>query len=100
MKNFKNRIDGLASSLTNNLRAANSLYPTSMHEYEIRRDYQNIAIANCEQLIKELQRIVEKFDVDVNQYSKYSKAIDREIGLIKSWRQHDNRFKLYFKNQG
>jgi hypothetical protein len=97
MQNAKDRIDQIASLLTNNVRAANSIYPTSMHEYEQRRDYQNNAIANCEQLIKELQRVVELFDVDVNTYSRYIKAIDREIGLIKKWRQRDNKIKSYLQ---
>lgn len=95
MHNFKTRIDQLASMLTSNVRAANSLYPTSMHEYEQRRDYQNSAIANCEQIVKELQQVVEIFEVDVNLYSRYIKAIDREIGLIKKWRQRDNKIKSY-----
>lgn len=93
MYNYKTRIDQLASLMTNNIRAANSIYPTMLHEYEKRRDYQNTAIVNCEQLLKELQRIVEIFEVDVNLYSRYVKAIDREIGLIKKWRQRDNRIK-------
>lgn len=97
MTNFKNRIDLLASQLTNNIRAANSTYPTSMLEYELRRNYQNSAIVNCEQIIKELQRIVEIFNVDVNTYGRYVKAIDREIGLIKKWRQRDNRIKSYLQ---
>lgn len=97
MTNFKNRIDHLASQLTNNIRAANSTYPTSMQEYEQRRSYQNSAIVNCEQIIKELQRIVEIFNVDVNTYGRYVKAIDREIGLIKKWRQRDNRIKSYLQ---
>ena len=93
MTNFKNRIDQLASQLTSNVRAANSTYPTSMREYEQRRDYQNNAIINCEQILKELQRIVEIFEVDVNTYGRYVNAIDREIGLIKKWRQRDNKIK-------
>lgn len=97
MINFKNRIDQLASQLTSNVRAANSTYPTSMHEYERRRDYQNSAIINCEQILKELQRIVEIFEVDVNTYGRYVNAIDREIGLIKKWRQHDNKIKAYLQ---
>lgn len=97
MQNYKNRIDQLASLLTNNVRAANSIYPTSMREYEQRRDYQNNAIVNCEQLIKELQRVVEIFEVDVNIYGRYVKAIDREIGLIKRWRQRDNKIKSYLQ---
>ena len=95
MTNFKNRINQLASQLTSNIRAANSIYPTSMHEYEERRDYQNKAIINCEQIIKELQRIVEIFEVDINVYGRYVKAIDREIGLIKKWRQRDRKIKSY-----
>jgi hypothetical protein len=97
MQNAKNRIDQIASLLTSNVRSANTLYPTSMHEYEQRRDYQNNAIANCEQLIKELQRVVEIFEVDINVYGKYIKAIDREIGLIKKWRQRDNKIKSYLQ---
>jgi Ser-tRNA(Ala) deacylase AlaX len=97
MHNSKNRIDQTASLLTSNVRAANTLYPTSMHEYEQRRDYQNNAIANCEQLIKELQRVVEIFEVDINIYNKHVKAIDREIGLIKKWRQRDNKIKSYLQ---
>lgn len=85
MLNYKNRIDQLASMLT------------TLHEYEKRRDYQNTAIVNCEQLLKELQRIVEIFEVDVNLYSRYVKAIDREIGLIKKWRQRDNRIRSQLK---
>ena len=36
MQNFKTRIDQIASLLTNNVRAANSIYPTTLHEYEKR----------------------------------------------------------------
>jgi len=97
MQNSKNRIDQIASRLTSNVRASNTLYPISLHEYERRRDYQNDAIANCEQLIKELQRVVEIFEVDINVYEKYIKAIDREIGLIKKWRQRDNKIKSYLQ---
>lgn len=97
MSNFKTRIDQLASQMTNNIRAANSTYPTSMSEYEQRRSYQNNAIVNCEQIIKELQRVVEIFEVDINTYGRYVKAIDREIGLIKKWRQRDNKIKSYLQ---
>lgn len=66
MQNFKSRVDQLASQLTSNVQAANYLYPTSMAEYERRREYQNNAIVNYEQLIKELQRVVEIFEVDTS----------------------------------
>lgn len=77
MNNFKNRIDQLAALMTNNIRVANSLYPTTLHKYERRRDYQNSAIVCCEQLIHELQRVVEIFEVDINLYARYISAINR-----------------------
>ena len=95
MQKFKDRIDKFAASVTGNVRAANTIYPTTLHEYEQRRDYQNAAIVGCEQLINELQRVVEVFEVDVNVYGRYIQAIDREIGLIKKWRQRDNKIKSY-----
>ena len=100
MQNFKNRVDQLAALITNNVRAANTIYPTNLHECEMRRDYQNTAIVNCEQLLKELQRIAEIFEVDLNLYSPYVKAIDREIGLIKKWRQRDKKMESYFRCKG
>lgn len=95
--NSKNRIDELTSLIIFNVRAANSIYPTSLSEYEQRRNYQNIAIANCEQLISELQQVVEIFEVNINIYGKYIQTIDREIGLIKNWRQRDNKIKTYLQ---
>lgn len=100
MSGFKKRIDELASMLTGNLRAANTIYPTSMYEYEQRRGYQNNAIVNCEQILKELQQVVEIFEIDLNIYDRYVKAIDREIGLIKKWRQRDNAIKTRLMKKG
>ena len=97
MRLEREKIDQLGYLLTNNLRGANSIYPTSMHEYEQRRDYQNFGIVNCEQLIKELQRIVELFNVDINVYERCIKAIEQEIVLIKKWRQRDNKIKSYLQ---
>lgn len=93
--NCKTLIDKAASALTSNLVAAKSIYPTSMEEYNQRRAYQNSAIANCAQLLAELQRTVDIFEVDVNVYELHIKAIDQEIDLIKKWRQKDNKIKSY-----
>ena len=95
MQNFKVRIDHLASKLTNDVFSANSIYPKTMTEYEKRRSHQTNAIVDCELLIKELQRVVTIFEVDINGCESYIHAIDREIGLIKKWRQSDNKIKAY-----
>lgn len=54
MRSFKSKVNQCASLITSNVRAANTIYPRTMHEYETRRDYQNAAIVNCEQLIKRI----------------------------------------------
>lgn len=97
MHNSKMRIDQLCAQLTSNIRAANTIYPTTQAEYDKRREFQNAAIINCEQIIKELQHIVDIFEVDVNKYGRYIQAINREIGLIKRWRQRDNQIKVYLQ---
>lgn len=93
MAEYKKRLGELAAQMTNNLRAANSIYPKSPEEMEQRRAYQNTAIANCEQILGELQTIAEVFEVDLNTFGDSIGAIDREIGLIKKWRQGDNRLR-------
>lgn len=93
MRKSKDLVTQETMLIATNLRGANSIYPTTLHECEVRRDYQNYALAHCEILMQELQRIVETFDVDLNVYRRYVNAIDREIGLIKKWRQRDNKIK-------
>lgn len=97
MQNAKDRIDQAAALLTSHLRAAYSIYPTSMAEYEQRRSFQNLGIVDCEQLKKELQDVVRKFEVDVNIFKRHINAINREIDLIKKWRQRDNKIKSYLQ---
>ncbi len=95
--NARKRLDTLGATLTSYVRAANTIYPTNMEEYNERRSNQNLAINTCEQIIKEIQHIVEVFDVDLNVYDRYVKALYREIELLKKWRQRDNRLKSYFE---
>lgn len=97
MATYKTRVESIASQLTNNVRGANAIHPVTMREYEQRRDYQNYALVNCVELKKELGRIVDIFEVNVNCYGRYIKAIDREIDLIKRWRQKDNKIKSYLE---
>lgn len=92
----KQKVLNLIDSICMDIRSANSLYPTSLHEYHLRREYQDKAIMKCECLIVKLQQIVDFFDVDVNCYKHYVEYIDREIELVKKWRQRDNKLRKRF----
>lgn len=93
LSGHKNRFDFLSAQVVGYTRAANAIFPRSLSECDLRREYQDRALVACEQLIGEMQQIVEVFDVDLNCYKQYVDVIDREIGLIKSWRQSDNRLR-------
>ena len=86
----KQKINNLASILESNVRGANTIYPTTLEECVKRRDYQNSAIVNCEQLYSELQYITTMFEVDINGFRQYVEGIDRQITLIKAWKTSDN----------
>ena len=96
LQNSKSSIDMTSRLLTKPLVAAQRIYPTSMAELEQRRAFLNNAIGNCNQLIFDIQEAVTRFDVDINKFDSYQHVIDREIDLIKKWRQKDNSFKSHF----
>lgn len=97
LQDCKTQLNRTAALLTANLVAAKSIYPTAINEYNQRREYQNNAIANANQLLTILQRTIDIFEVDVNAYEPYVKDINREIELIKTWRQKDNKIKTHLK---
>lgn len=80
-----------AHSLVNNLVAANTIYPTSVREFEERRRYQTLAKANVHQIYQDLQLIIEVMGGSVEKYSTLSDMLDREAGLIENWRKSDGR---------
>jgi len=96
LQDCKTQLNRTAALLTANLVAAKSIYPTALHECDQRREYQNNAIGNASQLLTILQRTVDIFNVDVNAYEPYVKDINREIELIKKWRQRDNKIRTHF----
>ena len=108
LKNHKQNIDELTARVSAYVRAANTIYsPKTQKEYELRRAYQTDAISLCEDIIGELQAIVvyfkaverdlPGFHININANREPVKAVDREIELIKNWRQGDNRFRKFFR---
>lgn len=88
---MRNNILNLCYLMIMNITAANSIYPTNESEYYDRRNYQNHAIGNCEQLLQEMQYIISIILVDANKFMPYTKMIAKEIQLLKGWRKSDNR---------
>lgn len=70
---------------------ANSIFPVYLHEYEQRRELQNVAIGLCFDILQEFQYILDALDIDINGYAEYVGLIGEEIRLLRAWRQADNK---------
>lgn len=84
---FRDEMMDTMKKLIDNIVAANTIYPIDEAELSTRRAYQTAAIANCEQLLQELQYIMEVLPIDVNKLLRYVDMIQKEIGLLKGWRK-------------
>lgn len=79
----------LGHKLMRNIIEANSIYPKYETEYELRRTYQDKAIGKCYDIMNEMQYISKVFKTDINRYVGLLKSLDREIKLLKAWRNSD-----------
>lgn len=81
----------LLHDLISNITSANSIYAVHEFEFDLRREYQDKAIINCYQLCKELQYIAESFNTDLNMVVRLLDTVEKEVDLLKGWRQSDNK---------
>lgn len=85
-------------ALIDNITAANTIYPQSMHEYEMRRDYQNKAIITVEQIIQLLQFMLSTLPVSADKFKPVTELLMKEGALLRGWRKADNKLKEKFEN--
>lgn len=88
---MRNNILNILHSIIMNITQANTIYPVFESEFFERRNFQNRAIGNCEQLLQEMQYIISVIPTDINKYLQYTRMIEKEIALLKGWRKSDNR---------
>jgi len=118
LNEFRRNIMQILRNLMMNITAGNSIYPSSMEdpktpnapklpehyiqrvqydELADRRRYQTSAIANCQQLIQELQYFTdvfsmkfETFKISVDKILPFIDKLQFEIRLLKGWRKSTN----------
>ncbi len=81
----------LMKSLIENITSANSIHPTTLAEYDLRREFEDKAICNCEVLLQEFQYVIRIIPIDIEKFKPYVESIDYEVTLLKGWRKSDNR---------
>lgn len=89
----RNRLAYFAEQLHSNIVVAYSIYPTNMTEFDERRLYQDKAIANCFQLLQELQYLMRILPIDANKLMHFTDLVKQETALLKGWRKSDNKIK-------
>ena len=88
---MRNNIMNILHNMIMNITQANTIYPVCESEFYDRRNFQNHAIGNCEQLLQEMQYIISIIPVDAQKYMRYVDTIEKEIALLKGWRKSDNK---------
>ena len=89
----------IISDLWSNITHANSIYSTTLEEANTRRLYQDEAIANCYDLLHQMQNAANIISFNLNQLSPILDDIDKEISLLKGWRQSDNKIRKKLQNE-
>ena len=82
----------ILQELMENIIRANSIYVSKGNrtEYELRRAYQDKAIGCCFALFQELQFMKSVFNTDSNRFETILESIDKEVDLLRGWRQSNN----------
>lgn len=81
----------ILQDMMDEITSANSIYATKIFEYDERRNHQNEAIACCYKLFQEIQYIISIFSSDLNKLIPILDMIEKEVDLLKGWRQSDNK---------
>lgn len=81
----------ILNELVYHITFANSIYAVKDFEFDLRRKDQDAAISCCYCLYQELQYIRQTFCIDLNKWQSIFDMIDKEVDLLKDWRQSDNK---------
>lgn len=77
--------------LFQNITEANTIYPISMQEWEERRKYQTKSIANAQNLLLTMTRVINNLPVNANKMTRFVDMITTEIKLLRGWRKSGNK---------
>ena len=97
INDFRDNILSILRRMSSNIHQGNSIYPTCMSEWELRRKYQDEAVGDVSDLLAEMQYVIDIVPVDAKKYMPIVELIKREIALLKGWRKSDNKLKKKFE---
>ena len=93
LEEYRKELFSVLHALLQNITTANSIYPNSEYEYNLRRQYMSLSISNCEYLLQCFQRIISILPVNQEKYVSVVEMIMREIDLLRAWKKSSNKLK-------
>lgn len=91
---YRTWIVQLLRELVNNITTANTIYPAAPDYdmwFNLRKKYQKLAQANCNQLLQAMKSVGDVLPVTYEKLMPYIELIEREITAIKNWQKNTNR---------
>ena len=77
-------IADMATKIHDCVKCANSVYPLSQHEAQIRRDYLLRANAQLNSLVSQLEVAAELFGIEPDTMQYWMQIVEKEIRLVKA----------------
>lgn len=77
-------IADMATKIHDYVKCANSIYPLTQHEAQIRRDYLLRANAQLNSLISQIEVAVELFGIEPDTLQYWMQIVEKEIRLVKA----------------
>lgn len=94
MCHYRDTMLNIMDSIIRNISRAHTMYPNSLYEYNVKRQYQTDAISDCFDLKHTLQLAIKIFtNTNLERYIPFVSDIDKEIEYLKTWRKDSNKFK-------
>lgn len=91
VEKYKEILFEYSRRLTYNIRMAHNIYVKTQTDYEMRRGYQNKAIAICYVILEEIEFLFEIFPKAINLFDTLIKQLNEEITILKGWRTSNDK---------
>lgn len=95
LEHFRNSIMECLDKGLADITAAYTIYPNTVYECNVKREHQWNAISELNYLKQLLQRAISIFakEADIEKYMVHIEAIDKEIELLRKWKQNENKIR-------
>lgn len=94
---IRERILNEMLAMTEYIVRGNSIYPTTLEDLAMRRQFQNHAIGYCNTLSATLNYCVVCFPKSLHTFMKYAEQLDHLQHLLRRWKQSNNKIERRIK---